>query len=103
MTVEAHEVVHCGSLWGGQILDQIPALGYRISTRDETIAITGDSGSDADLKTLVQDADLAIIEATYADDFEVTDELLRKVHLSESLASELAQHDIAHSILGATH
>lgn len=102
MTVESHEVVHCGSLWDGQILDQIPALGYRISSRDETVAVTGDTGSDADLKALVQDADLAIIEATYRYDYDMTDELLRKVHLSESLASELGQlaktHMLVHRI-----
>lgn len=102
MTVESHEVVHCGSLWGGQILDQIPAVGYRISYRDETVAITGDTGAGADLKTLVKGVDLAIIEATYADGFDVTDELLQKVHLSESLASELGQlakrHMLVHRI-----
>lgn len=102
MTVESHQVVHCGSLWDGKILDQIPALGYRVSFQDETVAITGDTGTEADLKALVADADLAIIEATYADDHDVTDELLQKVHLSESLASELGQlaktHMLVHRI-----
>ena len=102
MTVEAHEVIHCGSLWGGQILDQLPANGYRISYKNEIVAITGDTGSDADLETLVRDADLAIIEATYSDDLEVSEESLRRVHLSDSLASELGKlakhHMLVHRI-----
>ena len=91
MLVESHEVIHCGSLWNGQILDQIPANGYRISYKDETVAITGDTGTAAELNALVVNADLAIIEATYSDNHNVSEQSLRKVHLSEALASELGE------------
>lgn len=102
MKITAHNVVHCGSVAGSDVMAQIPANGYRIAYKGETVAVTGDTGSDADLKTLVQDADLAIIEATYGDDYDVVDEALRRTHLSERLAMELGRlakrHMLVHRI-----
>ena len=41
VSIEAFSVVHCGSISTGQLLSQIPALGYRISSCGETVAFTG--------------------------------------------------------------
>ena len=87
--VEARSVVHCGSMVGSRVMAPVPANGYRISYGGETVAITGDSGSEADLDSLVRGADLAIIEATYGAGDERSDEELRRVHLSESEARRL--------------
>ena len=89
MTVESHQVVHCGSMVGSSVMAPVPANGYRISYGGETVAITGDSGSEADLDSLVSGADLAIIEATYGAGDERSDEELRRVHLSENEARRL--------------
>jgi len=102
MTIEAFDVIHCGSVSGSGVMAPIPANGYRISSADETVAISGDTGSNADLEALVKDADLAIIEATYSDGYDVAQEALRNVHLSERLASELGKlakhHILVHRI-----
>ncbi len=82
-------VVHCGSAINGQIFDQIPAVGYRITSGGESVAITGDSGMCEALKELVKDADLALIEATFTNEMEVPAAVLNTVHLNERLASEL--------------
>ncbi|MEE9554184.1 MAG: MBL fold metallo-hydrolase, partial [candidate division Zixibacteria bacterium] len=83
------DVYHCGSIAGGSVLDRIPALGYRISSNGESVAITGDTGDCVKLRELVTGVDLAIIEATYEKSSDVTKEELEKVHLSEDLAAEI--------------
>jgi ribonuclease BN (tRNA processing enzyme) len=90
MKVKAYPVVHHGSINGAGILARIPALGYRITYQKETIAITGDTGLCPSLQPLVQEADLAIIEATYKKERGKT-EYLKKVHLSEHLAKKLGK------------
>jgi hypothetical protein len=89
MTIKAYPVVHCGSTKGSGILKQIPALGYRISYKGETIAISGDTGMCSSLKELVKGVDLAILEATLQTSVGVEKEMLEKVHLSEDLAKEI--------------
>jgi ribonuclease Z len=89
MSIEPFEMMHCGSVEGGVILDRIPALGYRVSCDGETVAISGDTGDCPELRQLVRDADLAIIEATYARSSDATPDELAKVHLSEELAVEI--------------
>ena len=89
MSIEAYPVVHCGSIAGHEVLDQIPALGYRISVAGETVAVTGDTGKGAPLRELVKDADLALIEATFGDARGTSQEELERVHLSEQVAREL--------------
>ena len=91
VAVQPFQVVHCGSITGGKVLDQIPAFGYRVSCDGESIAITGDSGMCDALKELVRDADLALIESTLTDEMEVDPDVLAKVHLNERLANELGQ------------
>jgi ribonuclease Z len=90
MKVRAYPVVHHGSINGAGILGAIPALGYRITYKKESVAITGDTGFCPSLKPLVQNADLAIIEATYKTDRGKA-EYLKKVHLSEQLAQQLGK------------
>jgi ribonuclease BN (tRNA processing enzyme) len=90
MTVKAYPVVHHGSIDGAGILGPIPALGYRITYKKESVAITGDTGFCPSLKPLVQGADLAIIEATYKK-ARGKAEYLKKVHLSEQLAKKLGK------------
>jgi hypothetical protein len=95
MTIKSYKMVHCGSVKGADgkemILGKLPALGYRISYKNEFIAISGDTGTDGDLKSLIKDADLAIIEATFASSKNVPCEAIKKVHLSEDVAKELGK------------
>jgi ribonuclease BN (tRNA processing enzyme) len=90
-TIEAYPMVHCGSIDELGILDPIPALGYRISLGDETVAITGDCGFASPVKELVQGVDLAVIEATYRARAEADQESLERVHLSQDIAEEMGR------------
>lgn len=93
MKIKAYKMIHCGSVKGPDrkemILAPIPALGYRITYKNEKIAITGDTGTDGDLKSLVKDVDLAIIEATFKSSKSIPKDALNRVHLSEKIAREL--------------
>ncbi len=91
ISIEAYPVVHCGGIKGSGILGEIPALGYRISYKGETIAISGDTGMCPSLKELVKGADLAILEATLKTSKGANKETLEKVHLSEDLAREVGK------------
>ena len=91
MSIRAYAVVHCGSIEGFGILDPIPAVGYRISHKGETIAVSGDTGLCPSLERLAKGADLAIIEASYKKSKGVDREILEKVHLSEDLAQEIGR------------
>jgi len=91
VTVESFPVVHCGSIVGGEILDPIPAMGYRMASGGEVIAVSGDTGRCPSLTELVRDADLAVIEATFESSRGRPPDMLDKVHLSEDIAREIAQ------------
>jgi ribonuclease BN (tRNA processing enzyme) len=88
MEIEAFEMTHYGSIAGAGITDPIPALGYRITCEYETIAITGDTGTDKFNKNLIKGADLAIIESTHRDSKTADKKTTEKVHLTEKLARE---------------
>jgi ribonuclease Z len=87
--VQPFPVIHCGSIEGQPVMDPLPALGYRISSRGETVVISGDTGDCESLRENVRGADLAIIEATFRSSDEESEEQLKKVHLSEDLATEI--------------
>jgi ribonuclease Z len=91
MSIKAHEVVHCGSIKGAEILDRIPAMGYRISHKGESIAISGDTGFCPSLERLAKGADLAIVEASYKKSKGLDKDVLKKVHLSEELARKVGR------------
>ncbi len=91
MTIEAFAVIHCGSTKADGITDAIPAMGYKISYKEESIVITGDTGSKSDLERYIAGADLAIIEATFTDASEVTAEMISHVHLTEEIAWSLGE------------
>lgn len=91
MTVTAYPVIHCGSIAGSDVLDQIPAVGYRIAAEGESVAISGDTGKCPPLEALVRDADLAIIEATYQSSDDISAKTLAAVHLSEDIAQEIGR------------
>jgi len=91
ISVEAYPVVHCGSVAGHEVLDRIPAMGYRISFAGETVAVTGDTGMCPSLVELVKDSDLALIEATFGEARGVSQMELERVHLSEKAARELGK------------
>ncbi len=91
MRIEAYPVVHCGSVEDKGILDPVPAFGYRISCGAETIAITGDTGTNAPLEELVKGVDLAILEAVCEKSQDASQETLRRVHLSEEIARDLGK------------
>lgn len=100
--IEAYSVRHCGSIAGGQVLARIPAMGYRLSSDGETVAITGDTGYCPTLEELVTDVDMAVIEATWPPGSNVSDEQLQNVHLSEELATKVGKlarnHLLVHRI-----
>lgn len=91
LRIKAYPVTHYGGIKGSEILEQIPALGYRISRKGEIVAISGDTGFCDSLKKLVKGADLAILEATYRKSEAVDRESLEKLHLSEDLAKEIGR------------
>lgn len=91
VTIEGIAVIHCGSIAGGKILDPIPAMGYRLEAHGEVIAVSGDTGRCPSLMKLVKNADLAIIEATFESSHGRSDDLLKKVHLSEDIAREIGR------------
>ena len=91
VSIMAFPVVHCGSIATGLVLDQVPALGYRVSLGGETVAITGDTGFCDTLQDLVADADLAVLEATFAESEGVSPEVLNNVHLSEDVARKVGR------------
>lgn len=91
ITVEPYDVVHCGSIAGGEILPRIPAFGFRVTLDGETVAISGDTGECESLRELVRGADLAIIEATFLESEGRSEELLKNVHLSENQATEIGK------------
>jgi ribonuclease BN (tRNA processing enzyme) len=91
MSIRAYAVEHCGSIEGQDVLERIPAMGYRISYRGEIIAITGDTGLCYTVKQLVMGADLAIIEAVYEKTEDMSEEILQTVHLSVDKAVEIGK------------
>lgn len=95
MQIKAHKMMHCGSVKGADgkemILAPIPALGYRITYNNESIAISGDTGIDGDLGALVNGVDLAIIEATFKSSKGIPSEAIKKVHLSEDVARKIGK------------
>lgn len=100
MTIQAYPVVHYGSVEGQDVLEQIPAMGYRISYHGEIVAVSGDTGLCYAVKQLVNGADLAIIEAVYENSGNMSEEVLQKVHLSADKAAEIGrlakQHILVH-------
>ena len=91
MKVKPFQVIHCGSIEGQAVMDPLPAVGYRISSGDETVIISGDTGDCESLRENVRGADLAIIEATFKTSDEASEEELKKVHLSEDIAAEIGK------------
>ncbi|MBS4016206.1 MAG: ribonuclease Z [Candidatus Latescibacteria bacterium] len=95
MKIRAYKMVHCGSVKGPDgkemILAPVPALGYRITYKNESIAISGDTGTDGDLESLVKGVDLAIIEATFRSSKGIPKEAIEKVHLSEDVARKIGK------------
>lgn len=65
----------------------MPAIGYRVSIGETTVAYTGDSRMCQSLEDLVTDTDFAIIEATY----EQHPNPAQKVHLTEIEARNLGK------------
>ncbi len=95
MAIKSYKMVHCGSVKGADgkevILGELPALGYRIKYKNDTIAITGDTGTDGDLKSLIKDADFAIIEATFLSSKRVPLNAIKRVHLSQDIAKQFGK------------
>ncbi|MBD3332647.1 MBL fold metallo-hydrolase [candidate division GN15 bacterium] len=91
ITIEAYAVTHAGSRADGTILPPIPAYGYRVAAGQDDIAISGDSGMCDELRLLVQDADLAVIEATFGEEYDIDQRYLDSVHLSVDLAHQLGR------------
>ena len=84
----AKKVLHWHSIKGRSIA-AAPALGYRLTFQNETIAITGDTAFFPGLEDFVKDADLAIIEATLTESAPLEQKHL--IHLTKQKAQELAR------------
>jgi ribonuclease Z len=91
MSIKPFPVVHHGGIKDYGTLGQIPAMGYRISYKKESIAISGDTGICPILETLVKGADLAILEATFKNSKRVKKESLKKEHLAEDVAKKIGK------------
>lgn len=78
VTIQAFPVLHRGSIRNLGVLDRIPAVGYSIKYRSQRIVVSGDTGFCENLIKYIENADLALIEATLN---EKTLETL-EVHLS---------------------
>ncbi len=91
MAVEAYTVIHSGDIQRAGILQQVPAVGYRITYNDESVAISGDTADCPTLRKLVRNVDLALIEATFADDAQVKKDSLAKTHLTEKQAIAIGE------------
>lgn len=85
--VLARQVEHWHSI-RGRLLGPAPALGYRITFRSETVAISGDTAPCPALSDLVRNADLALIEATLGEDAPVDQQTY--LHLTTKAAQDLA-------------
>ena len=85
-------VQHRGSLIGGDELPKIPAIGFIISKKEETIVYTGDTGYFDLLQSHITGADLAIIEGTH-------EGAPSSYHLSVSQAKELGKSAKNHLII----
>ena len=86
--VKTYFVVHHGSV-KDKILGSIPATGYKVSFKKESIALSGDTGLCDPLMELVKGADLAILDSTFK--WKVADEVISKVHLYEEKAREVGK------------
>jgi ribonuclease BN (tRNA processing enzyme) len=95
MKIKAYKMVHCGSIKGPDgkemILAPIPALGYRITHKNESVVVSGDTGTDGDLESLIKGADWAIIEATFKHSQSMPKDALKRVPLSEDVAKEFGR------------
>jgi ribonuclease BN (tRNA processing enzyme) len=95
ITIKSFPVKHRGSLIGGDELPKIPAIGFIVSKKEETIVYTGDTGYFELLRSHITGADLAIIEGTHEGE-------PSNYHLSVSQAKELGKlaknHLIIHRI-----
>ncbi|MBC7221274.1 ribonuclease Z [Candidatus Bipolaricaulota bacterium] len=85
--VLARKVEHWNSV-GGRLLSPAPALGYRLSSHGEVVAISGDTAPCSALVDLVKDADLALVEATL--DETASAEQRTHLHLTATAARAVA-------------
>jgi len=88
LKVTSFEVIHCGSTHQGGIGDPIPALGYSLAYNEQRVVYTGDCGLDSNLAPHLDDADLAIIEATLE---KPGGKWETRVHLSKESAVKFAR------------
>ncbi len=88
--IKTYRMKHYAAVGVNRILYPDPAIGYRFFWGGESIAVTGDTAVCPGLISLVQGADLALIDATLTKD-EETEELLNKLHLSEEKAKEIGK------------
>ena len=66
----------------------LPNAGLRISTGEQTIAYTGDTGPSPEIAALARDADLLLAEASYVDESDLPDDLRTVL----STARQAGQH-----------
>lgn len=86
LTIKSFRVIHRGSTKTEPCGPVIPAVGYAIYYRGLKVVYSGDTGYIKALEDEVEDADLAILEATWPEDRGVNE-----IHLSEREAIEIGR------------
>lgn len=86
LTIKSFRVIHRGSTKTEPCGPVIPAVGYVIYYRGLKVVYSGDTGYIKALEDEVEDADLAILEATWPEDRGVNE-----IHLSEREAIEIGR------------
>ncbi|MCS7364898.1 MAG: MBL fold metallo-hydrolase [archaeon GB-1867-035] len=86
LTIKVFKVIHRGSTRTEPRGPLIPAVGYTIHYRDLKIVYSGDTGFIKTLEDEVENADLAILEATWPEDKGIDE-----IHLSEKEAIKIGE------------
>ncbi len=90
--ISAFPVQHRGSVYGTDELTTTPVVGYCLEKDNERIIYTGDTGYFKQLKTIINNADLVIIEGTKKNEG-------TKYHLSIDEAKEVSKGAKEHIII----
>ena len=88
--MKAYQMTHYAAVGHHKLLYPDIAMGYRFSFERESIAITGDTGLCQNLRDLVKDTDIALIDSTL-DGCKATEERVKKLHLSKEKAMEIGK------------
>lgn len=87
----------------GAVGEVIPAMAYSISSGDERVAYTGDTGGAPGLEDMINGADLGIIEATFAETPRGHEEVHLDIEKARKLSRLAKDHWLTHFTAGSFH